>query len=121
MADTGDALIDTLYARFNARDIDGVLALLAPDVLWANAMEGGHAVEHAGVREYWTRQWAVADPTVTPIAVTRPGPDTRRVQVRQMIHDLSGNLLADDEVVHLFTLQDGQVVRFDVPESHGWS
>ena len=121
MADTGDPLIDALYARFNARDIDGVLTLLAPDVLWANAMEGGHAEGHAGVRDYWTRQWAVADPTVTPTAVTRPTPDQRRVRVRQVIRDLAGKVLADDEVVHLFTLRGEEVVRFDVLESHGWS
>ena len=120
MPDTGDTLIETLYARFNARDIDGVLALLAPDVLWANAMEGGHAEGHAGVRAYWTRQWAVADPTVTPTAVERPQPDQRRVQVRQVIRDLAGRVLADDQVVHLFTLRDGEVGRFDALEAHVW-
>ena len=34
MADTDQVMIETLYARFNARDIEGVLALLAPDVQW---------------------------------------------------------------------------------------
>lgn len=52
-------IITGLYERFNARDIDGVLAALTNDVAWANAMEGGHAHGHVGVRDYWTRQWAI--------------------------------------------------------------
>ena len=121
MAATADALIETLYARFNARDVDGVLALLAPDVRWAKAMGGGYAEGHAGVRDYWTAQWAVVDPTVTPTAVTRDGPDAWRVQVRQVIRDLDGRILADDsDVVHLFTLRDERVTRFDVLETRGW-
>ena len=120
MADTDETTIAALYARFNARDVDGVLALLAPDVLWANAMEGGYAEGRAGVRAYWARQWAMVDPTVTPLEVTQPTPGTRRVRVRQVIRDLAGAVLADDEVVHQFTMADGEVARFDVPVSRGW-
>jgi len=32
-----------LYAAFNRREIDAVLDRLAPDVQWANGLEGGHA------------------------------------------------------------------------------
>ena len=46
-----------MYASFNARDIDGVLAQLADDVTWANGMEGGYVQGHEAVGEYWTRQW----------------------------------------------------------------
>ena len=55
-----------LYDRFNARDIDLVLAALDPKVVWANGMEGGHVNGRDGVREYWTRQWALVDPHVDP-------------------------------------------------------
>jgi ketosteroid isomerase-like protein len=50
-------VLERIYARFNARDIDGVLALLADDVVWANGMDGGHVHGREAVREYWTRQW----------------------------------------------------------------
>jgi hypothetical protein len=54
-------LVRHLYDRFNARDIDGVLAGLADDVAWANAMDGGYVHGHAAAREYWTRHgpWSV--------------------------------------------------------------
>ncbi|MBV8962605.1 MAG: nuclear transport factor 2 family protein, partial [Hyphomicrobiales bacterium] len=36
------SLLERIYDRFNARDMDGVLSVLADDVAWANAMDGGH-------------------------------------------------------------------------------
>src|SRR6516164_5365645 len=35
-------VLKRIYDRFNARDIDGVLAVLTDDVAWANGMDGGH-------------------------------------------------------------------------------
>ena len=52
-------LLKRIYDRFNARDIDGVLAVLADDVAWANGMDGGHVHGREAVREYWTRQWTM--------------------------------------------------------------
>jgi nuclear transport factor 2 (NTF2) superfamily protein len=51
-------LLERLYDRFNARDIDSVLTALADDVAWANGMDGGHVHGREAVRAYWTRQWA---------------------------------------------------------------
>jgi ketosteroid isomerase-like protein len=61
------------YAAFNARDIDAVLRQMTEDVDWPNAWEGGRVLGHAGVRDYWTRQWSAIDPSVEPVAfTTRP-------------------------------------------------
>ena len=49
-------ILKCIYDRFNSRDIDGVLAVLADDVAWANGMNGGHVHRREAVREYWTRQ-----------------------------------------------------------------
>jgi len=61
-------ILKRIYDRFNARDIDGVLAVLADDVVWANGMEGGHIYGHDGVRDYWGRQWATIDSHVEPVS-----------------------------------------------------
>ena len=53
------AFLRRVYERFNARDIDGVLACLHPDVQWANGQDGGYVRGHDGVRRYWTRQWTM--------------------------------------------------------------
>jgi len=106
-----------LYDRFNTRDMEGVLAAMHEDVVWANAMEGGHVYGRAGVRDYWTRQWAMIDPHVEPVKFST-GPDGElMVDVRQIVHDLKGNLLADAMVGHIFRCESGLIKRFDIRDS----
>jgi ketosteroid isomerase-like protein len=114
MADDDISLLRRLYGTFNARDMPAVLAMMHPDVVWANGMNGGHVHGHDGVRDYWTRQWAVIDPHVEPIGFSA-GPDqTVAVDVHQTVRDLNGNILADRIVRHLFRIEDGLIRRFDI-------
>jgi hypothetical protein len=64
-------LLTRAYTAVNARDIDAVLSLMHPDVDWPNGWEGGRVVGHAGVREYWTRQWAVIESEPPSIPMLR--------------------------------------------------
>jgi ketosteroid isomerase-like protein len=106
--------IRDLYASFNARDIEAVIAVLHPDVDWPNAWEGGRVRGHDAVREYWTRQFAAIDGRVEPTAIVTKG-DTVTVTVHQIVRDHDGNLLSDGEVTHTYTFDDdGLVVRMDV-------
>jgi ketosteroid isomerase-like protein len=45
-----------MYAAFNARDVDAVLAAMTPDVDWPKTWGGGRAIGREQVREYWKRQ-----------------------------------------------------------------
>jgi ketosteroid isomerase-like protein len=110
-------LLRHVYARFNARDMETVLAAMREDVMWANGLEGGHVHGRDGVRDYWTRQWAILDPRVDPVKLT-PGPDGEvTVDVHQVVHDLEGKLLVDQRVVHIFRFEDGLIKRFDIGEA----
>ncbi len=114
-----DELLRTIYAAFNARDIDGVLAGMTDDVDWPNAWEGGRLVGHEAVRDYWTRQWAAIDPHVDPVEIgPRVGGAGVRVavQVQQVVRDLAGAVVASGTVVHVYELRDGLVARMDVEE-----
>lgn len=94
--------------------MDSVLSAMHEDVVWANGMEGGHVYGRAGVRSYWTRQWAILDPHVAPTVFSK-GPDGEVVvEVHQVVHDLEGNLLADKMVGHVFRIEEGLVKRFDI-------
>jgi ketosteroid isomerase-like protein len=105
-----------LYACFNARDIDGVLARLAPDVRWPNGWEGGYVIGHDAVRDYWTRQWAQIDPIVTPRAVSTL-PDGRvDVEVHQAIRDTAGALLDERIVHHVYRLRGEQIQHMQIRE-----
>ena len=116
-------LLKRLYEDFNARNIDGVLAVLAEDVVWANGMDGGHVEGRDAVRAYWTRQWAVVSPHVAPIGFREAPDGAIAVEVVQSVRDLEGRPLEgqthglkDKTVEHLFRLRAGKVERFDIRE-----
>ena len=111
-----EPLFRDIYAAFNRRDIDAVLAALDPDVDWPNAFEGGRVHGRAAVRDYWTRQFAQIDGRVEPRRVETTDDGRIAVTVHQVVRALDGSLLADRDVTHVYTLRDGLVVRMDVVE-----
>jgi len=117
-------LLKRIYDRFNARDLDGVLIVLADDVAWANGMDGGHVYGHEAVREYWTRQWAIVSPHVEPVRFQRTPDGAIVAEVRQTVRDLEGKPLQgqthglkDKTVGHVFRLREGKVARFDIQDA----
>lgn len=103
-----------LYAAFNARDIPTVLAALAPDVAWANGWEGGSVHGTDAVRDYWTRQWAELDPTVTPTGFDRE-PDGRvAVHVHQTVRTLDGDVLVDGPTTHVYAFRGDLVTAMEI-------
>jgi ketosteroid isomerase-like protein len=107
-------LIRRVYALFNSREIESVLAAMHPDVVWANGMEGGHVHGRDEVRGYWKRQWATIDPHVEPVEISPGGKGEVVVKVHQVVRDLEGNLLADRLVIHVFQVRNGLIERFDI-------
>ena len=107
-------LLSAAYAAFNARDIDAVLALMTSDVAWPRAFKGGFVEGHEAIRAYWTEQWSEIDPHVEPVSFHSEDPCHVRVEVHQVVRDLSGAVLADGYVGHLFTLKDGLIQKMEV-------
>jgi ketosteroid isomerase-like protein len=117
-------LLRHIYDRFNARDIDSVLAVLADDVAWANGMDGGHVHGPEAVREYWTRQWTLVSPHVEPVRFDRTADGAIIAEVRQTVRDLEGKPLhgqthglKDKTVGHVFRFREGKVARFDIQDA----
>lgn len=108
------AVVEQAYAAFNRRDVDGALGLMAPDVSWPKASEGGRIVGKEAVRAYWTRQWGEFDPHVQPLAITEEAAGRIRVRVRQLVRSLAGDVISDSEVLHLFTLRGGLIAAMEL-------
>ena len=107
-------LLAGAYRDFNARHIDAVLARMHPSVDWPNGTEGGRVLGHDGVRDYWTRQWSIVDPHVTPLEM-EPDEDGRLVvEVHQVVRDLEGKILSDSIVHHAYRIRDGLILRMDI-------
>ena len=109
-----EALLRRCYEAFNARDLEGALALMHPEVTWPNGWEGGWVEGRAGIRQYWQRQWAAIDPHVKPRAFRWEADGRVTVSVHQAVRDLTGKLLADQMVEHVYELQDGAIRRMEI-------
>jgi ketosteroid isomerase-like protein len=112
-----EAILRSAYRAFNARDIEGAIALMHPDVDWPNAWEGGRVIGRAGVRDYWRRQFAAISSVVEPEGFTAEPDGSITVAVHQVVHDArSGELILDARVRHRYRLEHGLVLRMDVLE-----
>ena len=104
-----------LYKNFNDRKIDLVISKMTGDVKWANGMDGGYVHGHDAVKDYWTRQFTMVSSNVSPLEI-EAGNDIVKIKVHQVVHDLNGNLLADELVYHLFHLQENKISAFEIGE-----
>ena len=103
-----------VYAAFNRRDVEEVLASMRPDVDWPNGMEGGRVHGRDEVRAYWRRQWGILDPHVEPVRMEDDENGNTVVQVHQVVRDLSGKILKDQIVQHVYSFRDGLIERMDI-------
>ena len=110
-------LIARAYAAFNERDTDSALMLMSENVSGPKASEGGRVTGKEEIRAYWSRQWKEFDPHVEPLAVILRDDGKTEVRVHQLVKSLSGDLLSDSEVWHVFTFQDELIERMDLKES----
>lgn len=113
---TQQDLLVKAYAGFNARDIDAVLAVMHPDVVWANGVAGGYVRGREAVRDYWTCQWNSIDPHVEPQGFQSDENGKIAVDVRQVVRDLDGNLMVDRMVQHIYTIEDSLIRQMDIHE-----
>ena len=102
-------MLEKAYAAFNARDIDSAL-----DVMHAVVIVD--VPGHDGVREYWTRQWGVIDPHVEPMRFEADADGRTVDHVHQVVRDPSGNVVADEMVQHVYSIQDGLVKSMEIRE-----
>ena len=109
-------LLLNIYAAFNRRDIDAVLTAMHPDVDWPNGMEGGRVHGREAVRQYWQRQWKQIDPLVEPQGFHTDPSGATVVDVHQVIRDLSGGLLADRMVHHVYRIEGGLIRSMEIKE-----
>ncbi len=84
------------------------------DVSWPKASEGGKVIGKEEIRAYWIRQWSEFDPHVEPLAIAEDAGGKVRVRVHQLVKSLQGDILADSEVLHVFTMNGGLIAVMDL-------
>lgn len=109
--------LQNLYDAFNKREIETIIALMLPNVKWANGLEGGFVYGRDAVREYWTSQLKDIQPELEPLKFETDENNRDIVTVHQIIKDLQGNVLADTTVHQIFTIENGRVVLYEIGET----
>jgi hypothetical protein len=110
-------LLLKIYDAFNRRDIEAVLTSMHPDVDWPNGMEGGRVHGREAVRQYWLRQWSLINPIVEPRSFHTDPTGAIIAEVHQVIRELSGSLLADRMVQHVYCIQNGLIRSMQIREA----
>ncbi|HEX3436406.1 MAG TPA: nuclear transport factor 2 family protein [Pseudacidobacterium sp.] len=107
-------LLRHVYAAFNRREIDAVLEKMHPEVDWPNGMEGGRVVGHNAVRDYWIRQFKILNPHVEPKSFRTEQDGRIAVEVHQVVHDISGELLFDRMIEHVYSIENGLIRSMEI-------
>lgn len=108
-------ILRAAYRAFNARDIQGAIALMHPEVDWPNAWEGGRVVGRQAVADYWRRQFESISGTVEPEHFEHEPDGSITVTVHQVVRDAKTNeLQSDTHVHHRYWLEGGLIIRMDV-------
>jgi hypothetical protein len=80
-------------------------------------MEGGRAYGREAVRQYWVRQWSQINPTVEPRSFRTDPTDGIVVEVHQVVRDLSGTLLSERMVQHVYWIENGLIRLMEIKEA----
>jgi SnoaL-like domain len=94
--------------------VGDALSFMTPDVSWPRAFKGGFVRGPEEVRAYWTEQWSEIDGKVEPVAFQLEDAGQILVEVHQVVRDLTGAVLADEQVGHRFTFENGMIKAMEV-------
>ncbi len=111
---TRSEVLKRLYDSFNSRDLEGALAAMHPDVMWANGLDGGHVHGREQVRAYWEDQWKKMDSRAEPLRYHDSSDGTAQVDVHLTARGHDGSVLFDRPARHVFQFEGNLIRRFDI-------
>lgn len=109
--------LQNLYDAFNKREIETIISKMHSDVKWANGLEGGFVHGRDAVREYWTNQFKAIQPELETLKFETDESGRNVVTVHQIVKDLQGNMLADETVRQIFTIEDNLISLYEIGET----
>lgn len=106
-------LLKDLYAAFNRRDIEQVLAALSPDAKWPNMTDKITIQGHSEIRDYWQKQFKTIPAIVEPFGFEERNGDVA-VLVHQRITFKETNQVMESDVTHTYTFDNGLITAMVV-------
>lgn len=109
-----EEVVREVYARYARRDVDGIFELIAPDVEILQTPElpwGGRHLGLAGARTFFASLSKHTEALPEPSSFITAGEDVA-VHGRLRGKARQTGAVIDLEIVHVWTVRDGRVVRF---------
>ena len=111
MTGTAD-LVRRMYAAYNSRDAEGLLALVTDDVDWPDGPARLHGKD--ALRAYWQRQWTRTRTHDEPGEPVELGEGLISVAVDQTVRTTDGSPVSAGRFRHVFRFRDGLAARLDI-------
>lgn len=94
-----------------------IISLMHPNVKWANGMDGGFVYGRDNVREYWRKQFEIIKSQLEPLNYETDENNRNVVTVHHIIRDLEGKVLAEMTNQHIFTIENGLIILFEIGDA----
>jgi NAD(P)-dependent dehydrogenase (short-subunit alcohol dehydrogenase family)/ketosteroid isomerase-like protein len=107
-------LLRSAYDAFNTGDVEAAAALMAPDVAWPDAETGGALHGRDEVRRHWRDQADAPRPRIDVERISLRADGRLAADVRLAVPGPDAGPGTTDRLVHLFTLDDGQIKRMEI-------
>ena len=104
-------ILEALYEAYNRRDVPAMVAALDPGVEWFDQLEGAPIKGRDAVGAYWTAQFEVMRPEVTPVAFDTLSDGRVVVTAAQSMRRPDGRVWANERVTHVITFGDDGLIR----------
>ena len=100
------------YHAYNARDVDGLLGMVTPDVNWPNEDARLHGPE--ALRKYWRKQWTETSTHDQPTCITEEPDGRYKVSLNQVVRNLEGAEISRGTFEYVFELRGDRIARLDI-------
>jgi len=111
------ALLRQAYELFNAKDVDGFVSYLDPDIVWPDLSGGPTLRGVEAVRSYWRNAFSVVDARVVPHEFLVDD-DAVIVVLEREVLDLEGRSMGPVAVVvHRVTFRAGRIAKLSITTS----
>ena len=100
------------FHAYNAHDVDGLLAMVTPDVNWPSRDKRLHGPE--ALKDYWLDQWRETSTHDQPIRIDDQPDGRLKVFLNQVVRTVDGKELSRGAFEYLFELRGGLIARLDI-------
>lgn len=111
--DARRTLLLRFYKALDSKDVEGVAAVLHPDVDFPDQIDGGRRTGAPAVLDYFANAFALINSDNTPTAFHGRPDGTMEVRVHHHVTSLEGALWHDGPADYRFTFRDGLIARVD--------